>query len=76
MALEAHVGPDENGGMSIDANDGNGGRGTEAPRPERPDAGTHDLPPSAHPPARPEEPKPLDDLDVPALTEPGETKGG
>lgn len=34
------------------------------------------LPPSAHPPVRPDEPKPLDDAAVPPLTEPNETKGG
>jgi hypothetical protein len=62
--------------MSIDGNTGNRQRGTDAARPERPDAGTHELPPSAHPPARPEEPKPLDDVEVPPLTEPGDTQGG
>jgi hypothetical protein len=49
---------------------------TENPPVERPGASTDDLPPSAHPPAKPEEPKPLEDVEVPALTEPGETKGG
>lgn len=34
------------------------------------------LPPAAHPPVRPDEPKPLDDAAVPPLTEPNETKGG
>jgi hypothetical protein len=52
-----------------------GQRATETPRSERPEASTDDLPP-AHPQARPEEPKPLDDVEVPALTDPGETKGG
>jgi hypothetical protein len=61
------------------SNVGNGERGqrvTEHPRAEKPDASADDMPPSAHPPAKPEEPKPLDDVEVPALTEPGETKGG
>jgi hypothetical protein len=62
--------------MSTEGNGGKGQRVTETPRSERPDASTDDLPPPAHPPARPEEPKPLDDVEVPALTEPGETKGG
>lgn len=43
---------------------------TEHPR------GVEDLPPAAHPPARPEDPKPLDDMQVPPLTDPNETKGG
>lgn len=34
------------------------------------------LPPSAHPPVRPDEPQPLDDMAVPPLTEPNETMGG
>jgi hypothetical protein len=61
------------------SNEGNGGRDqrvTEERREKRPDAGTDDLPPAAHPPVRPEEPKPLDDMEVPALTEPEETEGG
>ncbi len=61
------------------SNEGNGGRGqraTEDQREKGPDGGTDDLPPAAHPPAKKEEPKPLDDVDVPALTEPDETKGG
>lgn len=34
------------------------------------------LPPAAHPPVRADEPAPLDEVPVPPLTEPGETKGG
>lgn len=59
---------------------------TDAPRTQPPDnhqnsRKDHDttndgLPPSAHPPVRPDEPKPLDDAAVPPLTEPNETKGG
>jgi hypothetical protein len=62
--------------MSTESNDGRDERVTEGPRAERPDVSTDELPPAAHPPARPEEPKPLDDVEVPALTEPEETKGG
>jgi hypothetical protein len=35
-----------------------------------------DLPPAAHPAVRPDEPKSLDDMSVPPLTDPSETKGG
>jgi hypothetical protein len=38
--------------------------------------GADELPPPAHPAARPGEPKPLDDMSVPPLTDPDETKGG
>ncbi len=34
------------------------------------------LPPAAHPPVRADEPTPLDEVPVPPLTEPNETKGG
>jgi hypothetical protein len=62
--------------MSTKGSGGKGQRATETPRSERPEPSTDDLPPAAHPPARPEEPKPLDDVEVPALTEPDETEGG
>jgi hypothetical protein len=35
-----------------------------------------DLPPAAHPPVPPDEPRRLDDMPVPPLTDPRETKGG
>ena len=35
-----------------------------------------DLPAAAHPAVRSDEPKPLDDMPVPPLTDPNETKGG
>jgi hypothetical protein len=35
-----------------------------------------ELPPAAHPPVRPDQPTPLDDMPVPPLTDPNETKGG
>ena len=41
-----------------------------------PKDGAEDLPPAAHPKVRRDEPKPLDDMPVPPLTEPSETKGG
>jgi hypothetical protein len=41
-----------------------------------PDVPSDDLPPAAHPAVRPEEPEPLDDMPVPPLTDPNETKGG
>ncbi len=41
-----------------------------------PEPKTDSLPPAAHPPVRPDEPKPLDEAPVPPLTEPNETKGG
>jgi hypothetical protein len=62
--------------MSTEGKGGKSQRATESPRSKRPNLSTDDMPPAAHPPARPEEPKPLDDVEVPALTEPGETKGG
>jgi hypothetical protein len=49
---------------------------TNNPGAKQPDAGDEDLPPAAHPPVNPEEPEPLDDVAVPPLTEPNETKGG
>jgi hypothetical protein len=48
----------------------------EQPHVEKPDASADDLPPAAHPRPRPDEPKPLDDMPVPPLTDPNETKGG
>jgi hypothetical protein len=48
----------------------------DEPLAERPDAVVEDLPPSAHPPVGPEDPKPLDDMQVPPLTDPDETRGG
>ena len=48
----------------------------DQPLVERPDAVVEDLPPPAHPPVRPEDPKPLDDMQVPPLTDPDETRGG
>jgi hypothetical protein len=35
-----------------------------------------ELPPAAHPPVRPDQPAPLDDMPVPPLTDSNETKGG
>lgn len=48
----------------------------DQPRNPHPDAVVDSLPPAAHPPVRPDEPAPLDDMAVPPLTEPNETKGG
>ena len=48
----------------------------DAPRKPETDPATDTLPPSAHPPVRTDEPAPLDDVAVPPLTEPNETKGG
>jgi hypothetical protein len=62
--------------MGTEGNGRKGQRATETPRSEKPDASADDLPAPAHPPAKPGEPKPLDDVEVPALTEPDETKGG
>jgi hypothetical protein len=61
--------------MSNEGNDGRDQRVTEHQREKSPD-GTDDLPPAAHPPAKKGEPKPLDEMEVPALTEPEETEGG
>ena len=51
-----------------------GGKSKE--RLEEARAFAEELPPAAHPAARPCEPKPLDDMPVPPLTDPDETKGG
>lgn len=45
-------------------------------RDPEPDTIVNQLPAAAHPPVRPEEPRPLDDMAVPPLTEPNETLGG
>ena len=62
--------------MTNEESGGKSQRVTESPRSKGPNPSNDNLPPAAHPPAKPEEPKPLDDVEVPALTEPGETKGG
>ena len=50
-----------------------GGKNTE----KREGAGpADDLPPAAHPAVRADDPRPLDDMPVPSLTDPSETKGG
>jgi hypothetical protein len=50
--------------------------GRNAERSAGPRDGADQLPAAAHPAVRPDEPKPLDDMPVPSLTEPDETKGG